>query len=394
MHSAGLIVVGSGPAGIAAAEAYRERDADASVLVVTDDPQPPYQRPPLSKDYLRGDGVDVAMHPPQWYLDRRIELLHTGRVDALDPAARVITAGGIRYPYRSMVLACGSRPTPLPVPGGDTVLQLRSLSDADRLRHAAQQADSAVVIGAGFIGCEAAASLAARGVSVTLIAPDPVPQAKRLGTEAGERILGILADAGVRYVSGPAVEAVTDGVVHLDDGTRIASDLVLAATGVRPQTELARSAGLAVSAGRIVVRSDMRTSTQNVYAAGDAAIAFNPSAGRPLAVEHWGDAIDQGHVAGACAAGGNAKWDRVPGFWTTIGTATLKYHAWGDGYEHSHLSERSDGFTVWYETGGSTVGVLTCNADDDYDLAERLVLAGSPPPERSASSTARWPIPS
>jgi 3-phenylpropionate/trans-cinnamate dioxygenase ferredoxin reductase subunit len=384
VNSSTLLVVGSGPAGIGAAEAFREQDPHGTVRVLTDDPHLPYARPPLSKEYLRGESSDVDLHPAQWFDERRIELITTRRVDSIDVESREVSAEGVRHSYRSLILACGSRPTPLPVPGGDSVLQLRSLADAKRLRDTTQSAGSAVVIGAGFIGCEAAASLAARGLSVTLVAPDEVPQAKRLGVEAGERILGFLDDAGVRYTGGVSVESVADGAVRLDNGTSIAGGLILAATGVEPQSGLASSAGLAMSDSRIVVRSDMRTSSKHVYAAGDVALAFNTGAGRPIAVEHWQDSADQGRIAGTNAAGGAAKWDGVPGFWTSIGDATLKYHAWGDGYEHSRMAEHDDGFTVWYEDGGVAVGVLTCNADDDYELGERLISAGKPSPESLA----------
>jgi NADPH-dependent 2,4-dienoyl-CoA reductase/sulfur reductase-like enzyme len=124
----------------------------------------------------------------------------------------------------------------------------------------------------------------------------------------------------------------------------------------------------------------MRTSAESVYAAGDVAMAYNCTAERSLAVEHWQDAIDHGTVAGTNASGGSAEWDGVPGFWTTIGPLTLKYHAWGDGYEESTLVEHDDGWTVWYATQGATVGVLTCNADDDYARAEGLIADGAPPP--------------
>ena len=378
-----MIVIGSGPAGIAAAEAFRQRDATGSVLIVTEDPHPPYLRPPLSKEYLRGTSSEVEMHPPAWFADRRIELVHARQVDAIDATAQEITADGIGHRYQSLVLACGSSPVPLPVPGGEQALALRSLADAHRLREAAAQAGSAVVIGAGFIGCEAAASLASRGVPVTLLSPEPTPQAKRLGTEAGQRILRILSDAGVRYQGETRVQAIADGAVHLDDGTAIESDLILAATGVKPRSELARATHLVMNGEHVVVRSDMRTSSPHVYAAGDVAQAFNTGAGRPLSTEHWQDAADQGTIAGENAAGGSAKWHGVPGFWSTIGDTTLKYHAWGDGYEKSRLVAHHDGFTVWYEAGGVTVGALTCNADEDYDEAETVILSGKPPPVRS-----------
>lgn len=379
MHR-GLIVVGSGPAGVSAAAAFREHNADLAVQIVTDDPDHPYERPPLSKEYLRGQTDDVVLHEPKWFADRDIEVLHIGPIDRIDIAAKTVAAGSKTMAYGSLVLACGSGPTALPVPGGEFALQLRSLSDAARLRAAGSEADSAVVIGAGFIGCEAAASLAMRGVRTTLVAPDAAPQAKRLGSEAGARLRVMLDEAGVRYVGGVSVGSLEAGVVHLDNGDAIDTDLILAATGVTPRSGVAADAGLEVDGGRIVVGPDMRTSVGDIYAAGDVALAFNAGAGRRLPVEHWQDADDQGAVAGGNAAGGSATWDAVPGFWSTIGKSTIKYHAWGDGYEHSRFVDHGDGFTVWYESQGVAVGVLTHNRDDDYDRAEELIAAGRPAP--------------
>jgi len=378
-----LIIVGSGPAGVSAAEAFRQHNADDLVRILTDDPDLPYERPPLSKEFLRGDAeaADAQLHPAQWFDDNAIELVRVSDIDAIDSSQQQVTAGGNRYRYRSLVLACGAKPSPFPVPGGEKALQLRSLADAKSLRTAAAKASSAVVIGAGFIGCEAAASLAMRGVAVTLVAPDPVPQAKRLGEDAGKRIVDLLRDVGVRYVGSVSVTGLTEGAVHLDDGVTIDCDLILAATGVKPQSELAASAGVKTGDGRIVVDSHMRTSVENIYAAGDVALAHNSTAGRAVAVEHWQDAVDQGQVAGAGAAGQAAEWDAVPGFWTTIGEATLKYHAWGDGFDRARLVEHDDGFTVWYQSDGAAVGVLTYDADDDYDRGEELIRRRQPIPQ-------------
>jgi NADPH-dependent 2,4-dienoyl-CoA reductase/sulfur reductase-like enzyme len=301
-------------------------------------------------------------------------------VSAIDPDAHTVTVGSEVLSYDSLVLACGAAPTPLPVPGGHFALSLRSLADAARLRRRADDATSAVVVGAGFIGCEVAASLALAGVAVNLLAPQDFPQEKRLGRAAGERLLGLVADAGVRYVGGVSVQALEEGVVHVGDGVSIDADLVVAATGVRPRITLAEAAGLEVRDGRVVVGADMRTSAPDVYAVGDIALAFNGGAGRHIAVEHWQDADDHGAVAGADAAGVSTKWQGVPGFWSTIGDATVKYHAWGDGYEHDRVSDASDGFTVWYSSGGSAVGVLTFNADDDYEAGEQLISDGRPAP--------------
>ena len=382
MTFTGLIIVGSGPAGVSAAEAFRQHNSDHTIRILTDDPALPYARPPLSKEFLRGDAevADAELHPGQWFDERSIELVHTGGIEVIDVADQHVTAGETSYPYRWLVLACGAKPTPFRVPGGEQALQLRSLADAKSLRGAAAKADSAVVIGAGFIGCEAAASLAMRGVATTLVAPDPVPQAKRLGTDAGERITRLLSGAGARYVGSVSVTGLSDHAVHLDNGVTIECDLILAATGVQPQSALADAAGIKTSGGRIVVDAQMRTSAQNVYAAGDVALAHNSTAGRPVAVEHWQDAVDQGEVAGTVAAGETAEWDSVPGFWTTIGEATLKYHAWGDGFSHARFVDHDDGFTVWYEADGVAVGVLTYNADDDYDGGEGLIRNRRPIP--------------
>ncbi|MBF9319001.1 NAD(P)/FAD-dependent oxidoreductase [Mycobacteroides chelonae] len=380
MSEPGLIIAGSGPAGVAAAESFREHNASAPVQILTADPDSPYERPPLSKQYLRRQTDDVILHPPSWYDERAIELISSTAIDRIDVDDRAVYAGEQRYDFRSLILASGAAPSPLSVPGGHHALLLRSLTDATVLRDAADTADSAVVVGAGFIGCEDAASLSLRGMSVTLVAPESLPQEARLGREAGERLRDLVTAAGVHYIGGVEVEEITGKGVRLNTGVTVAGDLTLAATGVTPQSRLATKAGIRVEDSRIVVGADMRTSASGVYAAGDVTRAWNAVAGRYLTVEHWQDAIDQGSVAGASAAGHKAIWDAVPGFWTTIGEATVKYHAWGDGYEDSRMISSTEGFTVWYEANAATVGVLTYNADDDYELGRQLIAEGRPAP--------------
>ncbi len=380
MTEPGLIVIGSGPAGVGAVEAFRSHNTSTPVLLISADPALPYERPPLSKDFLRGETDDVALHPRSWFTERGIELVQGVEVDRIDPEGGYVVIDDQRHTYTAMVLATGATPSPLPVAGGERALQLRSLSDAERLRSAGSDAESAVVIGAGFIGCEAAASLAQRGVSVTLVAPQDVPQKKRLGSEAGQQLLRLVEKAGVRYVGGASVDAIHDDAVQLNTGVSIDCDLVLAATGVTPSSGAAEAAGLDIEQSRVIVGANMATSAPNVFAAGDVALAFNTSARRRIATEHWQDAADHGAIAGASAAGVTAEWDSVPGFWTTIGDSDVKYHAWGDGYQTSRLLLHDDGFTVWYESDGATVGVLTLNADDNYDLGERLIKEGRPAP--------------
>ena len=375
-----MIVIGSGPAGVAAAESFREHDISSPVRILTADPDLPYARPPLSKEFLRGQTDNVGLHPRQWFDDKAIDLVHNTTVDTLDLAEHTVHAGGRRHRYDTLILACSATPVAPPMPGGERARLLRSLGDAAALRDAAENASTAVVIGAGFIGCEAAASLALRGLSVTLVAPEALPQEARLGSAAAERLRELVIDAGARHVGGVAVEEITDVGVRLGNGVTIDCDLVLAATGVTPQHRLAADAGVEVRDSRIVVGSDMSTSVKGVYAAGDVALARHAVARRHLAIEHWQDALDQGAIAGTSAAGQNATWDGVPGFWSTIGEATVKYHAWGDGYQRSRMLSHPDGFTVWYEADDAVVGVLTHNADNAYDLGKRLIAEQRPAP--------------
>lgn len=364
---------------MSAAEAFRKHDSTSPVRIMTDDADPPYSRPPLSKEYLRGSDDDVELHSPDWYDERSIEI-HRATVDSIDVTDHAILIGDDRMAYDALVLACGSAPAPLPVPGGERALPLRSFVDARRLREAAVGAGSAVVVGAGFIGCEAAASLARRGLEVTLIARDDVPQRKRLGADVGRRIRDLVIANGVRFIGGASVAEVQDGSVRLDDDRTLTCDVVLAATGVKPRTELADAAGLDLHSSRIVVAADMSTSADDVYAVGDIAFALHPTVGRRISVEHWQDAVEQGETAGARAAGQHAEWTAVPGFWSDIGDATLKYHAWGDGYDTCRVIDHGDGFTAWYERDGAVVGVLTHDTDADYDLGEQLIAEGKPVP--------------
>ena len=375
----GFIAIGSGPAGLSAAETFRSKHPRIPVRILTTDPALPYAKPPLSKAYLCGRQANLDLHSPGWFVRHDVELQRGITVDHIDLAHQeVVTEGGRRYPYWHLVLGCGANAVPLCVPGAEAALTLRSFADAVILRMAARSADSAVVIGGGLIGCEAAACLAGRGVPTTMVAAESVPLQRRFGDRAGERVAKILSDNGVRFLGSTTVTAIDDTRVHLDTGATLDGDVVVSATGVRPDPHLAEAAGLDTEDGRIVVDEHMHTSALNVYAAGDVALAYNVTAGRRIRAEHWRDAAQQGLIAGLSAAGQAAAWDKVPGFSCTIGESTLKYCGWGIGYEHSRLVERHNGFTVWYESSGEVVGVLSLNADEDYRLADRLVRSHSP----------------
>jgi len=388
-HSApaGLVVVGGGPAGHSAAAAYREAGGDDRVVIISADTAPPYERPPLSKDYLRGESDEdsLRLESAQFYRDHEIEMRLADPVVGLElDNATVDTLSGERIGYRNCVLATGCDPAQLPVRGADhpQILRLRSVTSARLLRSAAVHAQSALVIGSGFIGCEAAVSLAMRGLAVTVVSTDELPQIGRLGRAAAERIAGWLSWSGVHLQPNAEVAEIRDGrTVVAHDGSTFEADMILSAAGVSPNSSPAEKAGLQVDQGRIVVDARMATSVPGVYAAGDVAIAHNDAAGRPLRVEHWGEALRMGEIAGVNAAGGKDSWSDVPGFWSQIGHHQLKYTAWGDGFDRDVLVEHDgDAFTVWYSRDGKAVGVLTHKSDADYELGRELISKGAPLP--------------
>jgi len=375
-----LLVIGGGPGGLAAVTAYRAAGGEGTVVLVTAEPDPPYDRTALSKTFLRGDDEqsDLSLETAQFYAAHAIELRTGVTALAVDTGELLVAFDdGSSCRYRALVLATGSEPAALPVQGSDRpdVFRLRSFESGRLLRAAAVGADTAVVTGSGFIACEAAASLAAAGLSVSLVTDEVAPQAARLGVDAAERIAGWLRSDGVDLSLGSPVVAFEPGRVVLEK-SELRGRLVLMAAGIEPRIGLAQAAGLKVEDGRVVVDAQMRTSVPSVFAVGDIALAHNVAAGRALAVEHWGDAEAMGSVAGTTAAGGTAAWDTVPGFWTDIGGRMLKYAAWGDGFDDAVFHEGSDGsFVVWYVRDGHYVGVLAYEDDDAYENGSQLVEA-------------------
>ncbi len=355
----GFIAIGSGPAGLTAAEAFRQQHQKIPIRILTSDPALPYAKPPLSKSYLCGRHPKLDLHTPGWFIRHAIQLDRGITVERIDPANReVVTGAGHRYRYWHLILACGARPVPLAVPGGDAALSLRSFSDAVVLRMAAKNSESAVVVGGGLIGCEAATCLVAGGMATTLVAPEPFPLQRRFGVDVGERVAKMLSDIGVRFIGSTSVTAVDHRDVILDSGAAVDAELVVAATGVKPDCRLATAAGLDTEDGRIVVDEHMHTSAPNVYAAGDVTIAHNVTAGRRIPAEHWRDATQQGRIAGMGAAGYSAAWGDVPEFSCTIGQSELTYRGWGTCYEDCGIVDRRGGFTATYRSGDEVVGVL------------------------------------
>jgi NAD(P)H-nitrite reductase large subunit len=384
-----IVIVGAGPAGFATVRAYREHGGSGSVTLLGEEPLLPYERPPLTKDFLRGeqDARELAIEQEQWFADHDVQLRLGVKATAIDARHETVRlADGALLRTDAIVLATGSEPLRPGLPGMEhpLVMTIRTLPDSVDLLERARAGQSAIVIGTGFIGCEIAASLAARGVHVTLLGKETLPQLGRLGEEAARQIAGWLEDLDVTLRGGATVSAVRQGrTVELDDGSRISGSCVVLGMGVRPLGELGATAGLHMNDGTIVVDDTMRAPTPHgcVFAVGDVACAYNASAARHLRVEHWGDALEHGGIAGRGLAGAEAHWKGVPGFWSTIGAHTLKYAAWGDGYDERRVQVHSQGgFTVWYSLDGIAVGVLTHNRDEDYELGRKLIRAKEPAP--------------
>ncbi len=380
-----MLVVGGGPAGLSAIRGYRQAGGTGSVAIVCDEERMPYRRPPLTKELLRGEMDESALplEPEPWLAEQSVSLV-CGRAVALDPAAHTVTvAGGRRLRYGKCVLATGSEPRRLPVPGCDDpgVRVVRSLDQVRELVHRLRSAPNTIVIGSGFIGCEIAASLRRRGHAVTLVSDESAPNARRLGSEAGDELARWLADEGVVLELGVGVEEIRreGDMLHVIAGdVRLTAPVVVMAAGVGPRVDLLAENDAVLSDGAVAVDDAMRTALPDLLAAGDVCRARNAAAGRPLRVEHWGDALTQGEIAGTTAAGAEASWDSVPGFWSTIGQRTLKYAAWGDGYDGVTFERRAEGaFTAHYHRDRRLVGVLAHRADDAYERGQELIAAGA-----------------
>ena len=381
------VIVGGGLAGAEAAEAMREHGFDGPIVLVGAEPEPPYERPPLSKGHLRGETpLEAAhVHPAGWYAEHGVELRLGTTATAIDPGARrVALDDGGAVAYDRLLLATGAVPRRPPIPGaGDLagVHVLRSAADVAGLRAALAAGGPLVVVGGGWIGCEVAASARQMGVDVALVELAPAPLAAVLGERLGRWFADLHRAHGVRLHLGAGVQRI-DGAgraerVTLADGTRLDAAAVLLGVGVAPDTRLAASAGLAVDDG-IVCDELLRTSVPDVYAAGDVAAAWHPRYGRHLRVEHWSTALHQGHAAGAAMAGAATPYERVPSFFSDQYDTGLEYAGLHGPHDRLVVRGSLDAGAfqaLWVDAGDRVVAGLHANDWDTFggirDLVER-----------------------
>jgi NADPH-dependent 2,4-dienoyl-CoA reductase/sulfur reductase-like enzyme/nitrite reductase/ring-hydroxylating ferredoxin subunit len=375
-----VLIVGAGAAGNAAAETLRREGYAGSVTVVDAELDSPYDRPNLSKDYLAGRAPEawIPLHSKAYYEKRNIEIVRAS-VLSLDAARRCVTlADGSTRAAEAVLLAPGAEPIRLDLPASpDSKIQLlRSLADSRALIEAAQSARSAVVVGAGFIGLETAASLRDRGLAVHVVAPEDRPLGKVLGPDLGDFVRSVHEQRGVVFHLGRTAKAVAPGRVTLDDGSTIDADFVVMGVGVRPRVELAQSAGLRVGNG-IEVDEYLETSQPGIWAAGDAASWPDPHTGRRIRVEHWVLAERMGQAAARNILGARARFDAVPFFWSQHYDDVISYVGHGVGWNEAALDGEpaKRDCAVTYRKDGRRLALATIFRDEQ-SLSTEVEMEG------------------
>ena len=359
-----VVIIGAGAAGAVAAQTLRSEGYQGPITVVDPDRNAPYDRPNCSKDFLAGNAPAewMPLHPAEFYRERDIDL-RLGRTAArIDPANRRVTLDdGSELGYGALLVATGAEPIRLPLPVRDaTVYTLRSLADARAIIAAAEDARRAVVFGASFIGLEVAASLRARGLDVTVVAPESVPLERVLGAELGRVIQAVHEEHGIRFMLGRKPAGVEGTTVRLDDGSTVEGDLVVAGVGVRPRVSLLEEAGIKADRGVPVDRFSP-SSAPGIWVAGDLARWPDPHTGQAIRVEHWVVAERQGRTAARNILGAAEPFDAVPFFWSVHQDRSVNYVGHAEKWDALQIDgdlDEGEG-SVRYLAGGRPLAVAT-----------------------------------
>jgi apoptosis-inducing factor 3 len=377
-----IVIIGGGAAGFAAAERLRREGYANSIVMVSDDEAPPVDRPNLSKDYLAGNAPEdwIPLRPDDFYSGNKIDLRLKSTVAAIDPRAREITLGdGNKLPYDRLLLATGAEPIRLPLPGADLphVFTLRTLADSRAIIARAANARRAVVIGASFIGLEAAAALRNRNIEVHVVAPEKVPMERILGTEMGAFVRALHQEHGVIFHLENTPSAIDAKQVTLQSGGTIEADLVVMGVGVRPRITLAEKAGLKIDRG-VVVDQYLQTSVPEIFAAGDIARWPDPHSGQPIRVEHWVVAERQGQTAAFNLLGQRVPFDAVPFFWNQHYDVPINYVGHAEGWDEIAVDGNIAGrdCVLRYKKGGRVLAVTSIYRDRESLEAEVAMERG------------------
>jgi 3-phenylpropionate/trans-cinnamate dioxygenase ferredoxin reductase subunit len=387
-----VVIVGAGLAGAKTAEALREAGYPGPITLIGNEPDLPYERPPLSKSYLQGSSpfVDALTHPRAWYADHHVDVHLSSQVSALHPeASEIELADGGRMTYGALVLATGSEPVRLPIPGIERALTLRTHADADDIHAEFGPGRRLVIIGGGWIGLEVAAAARHAETTVTVLEAAEQPLLRVVGPEIAPIFADLHREHGVDLRLGAQVSAIEKSGVRLADGELIPADAVVVGVGARPRIELARDAGLAVDDG-VLVDAQLRTSDPAIYAVGDIAEQDHPVLGRRVRVEHWATALNQPATAAAAIVGRSDTYDRLPYFFSDQYDLGLEYVGDVPRDVDTRVVVRGDlrgrefvGF--WLDPEDRLLAAINVNVWDVPDEVKPIIAAGTPvDPDRLA----------
>ncbi|HXB89309.1 NAD(P)/FAD-dependent oxidoreductase [Mycobacterium sp.] len=385
-NSRTFVVIGGGLGGAKAAEALREKDFDGQIIICAEEDHLPYERPPLSKEFLAGKKSldDFTVHDSTWYRENEIDLRLNARVLSVDRAAHTVELpDNTRVEYDKLLLATGSRSRRPPIPGSDAagVHYLRTFEDALALNSALAEGSSLAVVGAGWIGLEVAASARQRGVNVTVVETAKLPLVGAVGEEVGAVFAALHRDHGVdlRLDSEVKQIATADGKatgLRLGDGSSVAADAVLVAVGAQPNIELADQAGLSTGDGGVLVDASLRTSDHDIYAVGDIAAAEHPLFGSRIRTEHWANALKQPAVAAAGMLGEKAEYTELPYFFTDQYDLGMEYAGYAPTYNRVVFRGDVDGrefVAFWLDADDRVLAGMNVNIWDVLDDVKSLI---------------------
>ncbi len=387
MSSQTFVIVGASLAGAKAAEELRTQGFDGRLVLIGSEPERPYERPPLTKDYLRAESEreKAYVHEPDFYKERDIELMTDTTATGIDPgASRVTLDDGRELGYDRLLLATGAEPRRIPIAGADLdgVHYLRTLADCDVQRERLDTGGRAVVMGAGWIGSEFAASARQRGLEVTVISPTALPNQRIFGAEIGAFYRDVHAQHGIELALGEGVEAFEgDGAVarvRTTGGRLVECDFAVVGIGVSPRVELAREAGLEVDGG-VLVDEKLETSVSNVFAAGDVASSWHPFYGERVRVEHWSNALNQGPAGARAMLGEPTSYDRIPYFFSDQYDVGMEYS--GHAPQWDRVVLRGDPatreFIAFWLRDGRVLAGMNVNVWDVTEPIKALVRSGA-----------------
>lgn len=396
--SSTFAIVGGGLAGAKAAEALRDNDFDGHVVLFAAEDQLPYERPPLSKEYLAGKKKldDFTVDPASWYRDHNVDLRLGTEVAAVDAAEHTLALpDGTTAGYDKLLLATGSSSRRPPIPGSDAagVHFLRTIDDAAALSDALTPGSTLAVVGAGWIGLEVAAGARGRDVNVTVVEAARLPLLAALGAEVGEVFAQLHREHGVDLRLDQSVQEITTDNgsatgLRLGDGSTVTADAVLVAVGAAPNIGLAERAGLAIGDGGVLVDASLRSSDPDIYAVGDIAAAQHPFFGVRIRTEHWANALKQPAVAALGMLGKTAEYDELPYFFTDQYDLGMEYV--GHAPEYQRVVFRGDVagrefIAFWLDGANRVLAGMNVNVWDVLDDVKALIRSAAPvDPERIA----------